>query len=109
MLRDSPCDIVETVSTVVRSGTSVEFFVVGTAGIVIVVGWYGPSKMHFLKAVKNLRKNAVKNLRQNGVKSLRQNAVKSLRQNAVKSLRQNAVKSLRQNAMKILRQNAVKK
>ncbi|GJT40879.1 hypothetical protein Tco_0940744 [Tanacetum coccineum] len=50
MLRDSPCDIVETVSTAVRFGNSGEFFVAGTAGIVTIVGWYGPSKMHFLKA-----------------------------------------------------------
>ncbi|GKB54633.1 hypothetical protein Tco_0905386 [Tanacetum coccineum] len=121
-------DIVEIVLTVVHSGTSGEFSIARTAGIVIVVGWYGPSKMHFLKAssfglvsmylkkrdrhfnvMKSLRQNAVKNLKQNAVKNLRQNAVKSLRQNAVKSLRQNVVKSLRQNAMKNLRQNAVKK
>ncbi|GJS52014.1 hypothetical protein Tco_0625376 [Tanacetum coccineum] len=37
-------------STVVRSGTSGEFFVARTAGIVTVVGWYRPSKKHFLKA-----------------------------------------------------------
>nr|GEW03517.1 retrovirus-related Pol polyprotein from transposon TNT 1-94 [Tanacetum cinerariifolium] len=43
-------DIVKIVSTSVRSGTAEEFSVAGTAGIVIVVGWYGPSKMHFLKA-----------------------------------------------------------
>ncbi|GKA50691.1 hypothetical protein Tco_0743764 [Tanacetum coccineum] len=43
-------DIVKIVSTVVRSGTSGEFSVAGTARIVTVVGWYGPSKMHFLKA-----------------------------------------------------------
>ncbi|GKC11155.1 hypothetical protein Tco_1007937 [Tanacetum coccineum] len=38
-------------STFFRSGTSREFSVAGTTGIVIVVGWYGPSKMHFLKAL----------------------------------------------------------
>ncbi|GKD36328.1 hypothetical protein Tco_1251837, partial [Tanacetum coccineum] len=43
-------DTVKIVSTVVHSGTSREFSVAGTAGIMIVVGWYGPSKMHFLKA-----------------------------------------------------------
>ncbi|GJW49232.1 hypothetical protein Tco_0090583 [Tanacetum coccineum] len=44
------CDTVETVSTAIRSETSGEFYVVGTVGIVTIVGWYGPSKMHFLKA-----------------------------------------------------------
>ncbi|GKA82767.1 hypothetical protein Tco_0789515 [Tanacetum coccineum] len=43
-------DIVKIVSTVVRSKTAGESAVAGTAGIVTVVGWYGPSKMHFLKA-----------------------------------------------------------
>ncbi|GJX80962.1 hypothetical protein Tco_0329111 [Tanacetum coccineum] len=43
-------DIVKIVSTVVRFGTSREFSVAGTTGIVTVVGWYGPSKMHFRKA-----------------------------------------------------------
>ncbi|GKD72304.1 hypothetical protein Tco_1330586 [Tanacetum coccineum] len=42
--------IVKIVSTVVHSGTAREFYVVGTVGIMTVVGWYGPSKMHFLKA-----------------------------------------------------------
>ncbi|GKC88870.1 reverse transcriptase domain-containing protein, partial [Tanacetum coccineum] len=126
------CDIVETVSTVVRSGTSGEFSVAGTTGIVTVVGWYGLSKMHFLKASpfglvsmylkkrdrhcayrlvasiggRSLEPAAI--MWQNAVKNLRHNAVKCLRQNAVKSLRQNAVKSLRQNAVKNLRQNTVK-
>ncbi|GKD07331.1 hypothetical protein Tco_1187016, partial [Tanacetum coccineum] len=43
-------DIVKIISTVVHFGTTGESVVVGTAGIVTVVGWYGPSKMHFLKA-----------------------------------------------------------
>nr|GEZ89277.1 hypothetical protein [Tanacetum cinerariifolium] len=43
-------DIVKIVSTVVRSRHAGESVVAGTAGIVTVVGWYGPSKMHFLKA-----------------------------------------------------------
>nr|GEU63160.1 hypothetical protein [Tanacetum cinerariifolium] len=43
-------DIVMIVSTDVHSGTAGEFSVACTAGIVTVVGWYGPSKMHFLKA-----------------------------------------------------------
>ncbi|GKF50241.1 hypothetical protein Tco_0146708, partial [Tanacetum coccineum] len=43
-------DIVKIVSIVVRSGTAREFSVAGTTGIVTVVGWYRPSKMHFLKA-----------------------------------------------------------
>ncbi|GJZ41396.1 hypothetical protein Tco_0588282 [Tanacetum coccineum] len=38
-------DIVKIVSTAVRSGTAGEFSVAGTAGIVTVVSWYGPSKM----------------------------------------------------------------
>nr|GFA80785.1 hypothetical protein [Tanacetum cinerariifolium] len=42
-------DVVKIVSTAVCSGTAREFFVAVTAGIVTVVGWYGPSKMHFLK------------------------------------------------------------
>ncbi|GKF00962.1 hypothetical protein Tco_0027885, partial [Tanacetum coccineum] len=44
------CDIVKIVSTVVHSGSSGEFSIAGTAGTVTVVGWYGPSKIHFLKA-----------------------------------------------------------
>ncbi|GJS46990.1 putative reverse transcriptase domain-containing protein [Tanacetum coccineum] len=43
-------DIVKIVSAAVRSGTAGEFYVAGTARIVTVVGWYGPSKMHFLRA-----------------------------------------------------------
>ncbi|GKC21549.1 hypothetical protein Tco_1023699, partial [Tanacetum coccineum] len=42
-------DIVKIISTAVRSGTAREFSVAGTTGIVTVVGWYGPFKMHFLK------------------------------------------------------------
>ncbi|GJT38365.1 hypothetical protein Tco_0938230 [Tanacetum coccineum] len=42
--------IVKIVSTAVHFGTAGEFSVACTAGIVTVVGWYGPSKMHFLKA-----------------------------------------------------------
>ncbi|GKF72444.1 hypothetical protein Tco_0208558, partial [Tanacetum coccineum] len=34
----------------VRSGTAREFSIAGTAGIVAIVGWHGPFKMHFLKA-----------------------------------------------------------
>nr|GEU75811.1 copia protein [Tanacetum cinerariifolium] len=44
-------DIVKIVSTAIRSETAREFSVAGTAGIVMVVGWYGPSKMHFFKAL----------------------------------------------------------
>ncbi|GJZ41157.1 hypothetical protein Tco_0588043 [Tanacetum coccineum] len=42
-------DIVETVSIVVHSRTSREFSVARTTRIMAIVGWYGPSKMHFLK------------------------------------------------------------
>ncbi|GKA88974.1 hypothetical protein Tco_0810786, partial [Tanacetum coccineum] len=43
-------DIVKIFSTVVCFGTTGEFSVAAIAGIMTVVGWYGPSKMHFLKA-----------------------------------------------------------
>ncbi|GJV47903.1 hypothetical protein Tco_1438115 [Tanacetum coccineum] len=41
---------IQEVSTAIRSRTVGESSVVGTSGIVTVVSWYGPSKMHFLKA-----------------------------------------------------------
>ncbi|GJT06422.1 hypothetical protein Tco_0840884 [Tanacetum coccineum] len=45
-----PVDIVKILSTAIHSGTAGEVSVAGTAEIMTVVGWYGPSKMHFLKA-----------------------------------------------------------
>ncbi|GKF02157.1 hypothetical protein Tco_0029080 [Tanacetum coccineum] len=44
-------DIFKIVSTVVHSRTFGESSVAGTAGIVTVVSLYGPSTMHFLKAL----------------------------------------------------------
>ncbi|GKC13241.1 hypothetical protein Tco_1010023, partial [Tanacetum coccineum] len=43
-------DIVKIVLTAVHSGTDGESAIACTVGIMTVVGWYGPSKMHFLKA-----------------------------------------------------------
>ncbi|GKE61003.1 hypothetical protein Tco_1511370, partial [Tanacetum coccineum] len=43
-------DIFNSVSTAVCSRAAGESSVTGPAGIVTVVSWYGPSKMHFLKA-----------------------------------------------------------
>ncbi|GJZ12007.1 hypothetical protein Tco_0546766 [Tanacetum coccineum] len=51
MEMEIPRDIFKIVSTVVHSGTFGESSVVGITGIVTVVSLYGPSRMHFLKAL----------------------------------------------------------
>ncbi|GJW85303.1 hypothetical protein Tco_0158448 [Tanacetum coccineum] len=45
-----PLAVDKIVFIVVRSGTARVSSVAGTTEIVTVVSWYGPSKMHFLKA-----------------------------------------------------------